>query len=48
VLNSSDGFVRARARSARSELLYTTSEKYKRDTPFLERVLGAAANTVID
>lgn len=48
VLNASDTFLRARRPNASGDSLYTTSEKYKRDTSLLERVLGAAANTVFD
>ena len=46
VLNYSSEFLRARQTNKNGEALYTTREKYKKQTSLLERALGAAANTV--
>lgn len=48
VLAGSDTFVRAKKPNARGQPLFTTSKKYREQTPFLKRLFGAAANTVID
>jgi hypothetical protein len=46
VLQNSTNFVRAKTPNARGEALYTTSERYRKETPLLERIFGAGANTV--
>lgn len=46
VLANSGAFVRAQAPSGSGEALYTTVARYRRDTPFVERLFGAGANTV--
>ena len=46
VFTTSGAFVRAKTRNARGESLYSTTERYKRNTPLLGRLLGAAANTI--
>lgn len=45
-MRKSDAFVRAKTPNKNGEVLYTTAERYKKDTPFFERLLGAGANTV--
>ena len=47
VLAVSDSFVKSKIPNQKGEELYTTVKRYKRNTPLLKRVLGAAANTVI-
>jgi hypothetical protein len=47
VLAKSDSFVKSKVANEKGEELYTTVDRYKRNTPLLKRVLGAAANTVI-
>lgn len=46
VLTNSGSFVRAQLPNEKGEALYSTVGRYKRDTPFLGRLFGAAANTV--
>jgi hypothetical protein len=48
VLENAGGFVRSRAPNERGDALYTTADKYRKQTPKFERFLGAAANTVYD
>lgn len=45
-IRESGYFVRANKANARGEPLYTTSKRYRDETPLLGRILGAAANTV--
>lgn len=45
-MKKSDSFVRSKALNQNGKILYTTSERYKRNTPLLTRFLGAGANTV--
>jgi hypothetical protein len=45
-LNASNMFVKSKKPNARGEPLFTTSVKYRTETSFLERFIGAAANTV--
>lgn len=47
VLRSSTSFVRAKKPNEKGQALYTTFDRYRKETPFVERLLGAAANTVI-
>lgn len=46
VLDNSGKFVRSRSPSAKGEALYTTLTRYRREIPRLQRLFGAAANTV--
>lgn len=46
LFTQSGAFVRAKTPNARGEALYSTTERYKRDTSLLGRVFGAAANSV--
>jgi hypothetical protein len=46
ILSESGQFVRSRMPNAHGEALYTTVGRYRRETPFLDRLFGAAANTV--
>ena len=46
VLANSGYFVRAQSPSGSGEALYTTVGRYKRDTPLIDRLFGAGANTV--
>ena len=46
VLVKSGAFVRAKSPNKRGEALYSTTERYKKETPFIDRLFGAAANTV--
>lgn len=45
-LENSALFVRSRQPNKRGDALYTTVHKYRQQTSFLHRALGAAANTV--
>lgn len=45
-LRSSDFFVKAKKPNARGEPLFTTSLRYRNETSLIERLLGAAGNTV--
>lgn len=47
-LSDSSIFLKAKRPNLKGEALYTTLEKYRRETPFLERLLSAAANTVTE
>ena len=46
VFTKSGAFVRAKTPNKNGEALFSTTERYKRETPVLNRFLGAAANTV--
>ena len=45
-LENSSLFLRARQPNKPGDALYTTVRKYKRNVPWFERALNAAANTV--
>jgi hypothetical protein len=46
ILAKSDKFVKARKPTKSGEALYTTTSKYKKETPLFGRIFGAAANTI--
>lgn len=47
VLTDSDCFIKARNPNGKGQSLYTTSRRYKKQTPFMSRLLNAGANTVV-
>lgn len=47
VLRTSDKFIKARKPNAQGQVLFTTSNRYKAETPFWGRVLGAGANKLV-
>jgi hypothetical protein len=47
-LQNSDRFIKARRTNDRGEALYTTAERYRKETSLMNRLLSAAANTVYD
>lgn len=46
LLDRSDAFVRAKKGNARGEPLFTTTEKYKSETPLSRRLLNAITNKI--
>jgi hypothetical protein len=46
IVTSSD-FVQSGSLNSKGEALFTTRNKYKKITPMLMRVLGAAANSIV-
>ena len=47
-LENSNNFIRANRPNERGDALYTTAERYRKETSLMNRLLGAAANTVYD
>jgi hypothetical protein len=48
ILLNSNKFVKARKSNSRGEALYSTSSRYRKQTPLWGRFLSAGANSVID
>lgn len=46
ILSKSDKFIKARKPTKNGQALYTTTSRYKKETPLFGKIIGAAANTI--